>query len=751
MGTKWRSRMAFLGLVLLFTCGVSALLGFFQYGNHYLKKDYFHTSQFEGQYMEFISGLSRYELNDQTAEESKGKITITPEEVNEYRNRNGSLSEQVAAIKEEYRSKIQEAHLAENIEVAEAYQKERDQKLKEVTNSFKSDDYVRKKIREEKEKAIDQQYADKEQEREQFNAYKDVFKYYLKNTSTGKEYTNVNLSSSSLNEVFDDKNMLHIRKYNASNGLQIDAGGNYSADTPGYAEAYYEDIDPADYETYEGRIAVVKHAPASNPIMRDYVKYKNAQRGFFIFIISGLIAFAVSVWILRKKAVIPAVVGEKWKTIYNKIPADLAAVAFLVTSLVTMLFMSSMNSIFLSGYSDYYLNFTWSSDEELIVMFVALTAAAAIALLQGKLLWMRIQEGPGLKAEGRSTLVYRLIVLLGDTRFTSLQLLIFITIFFFTGFGVPIVAWAWGEGLPDLLFLYLLLFVCIPLPAFILLLKKAAYLKAIIRHTARMAAGYSEENLPVKGNSLLAKLAQDLNQLKQGVRASQKEQAKSERLKTELITNVSHDLRTPLTSIITYTELLKTPGLDEEERAAYTEIIDRKSQRLKVLIDDLFEASKMASGNAELHKENADLVQLLQQALAEYSEAIEESSLQFRVTIPDEPVHACVDGQKIWRVFDNLIGNILKYSLEQTRVYISMKTTDSQAVITFKNVTKYELGDNLDELFERFKRGDRSRHTEGSGLGLAIAKSIIDLHDGQMDIEVDGDLFKVTVLLDTLY
>ncbi|KAB7707552.1 GHKL domain-containing protein [Bacillus aerolatus] len=112
---------------------------------------------------------------------------------------------------------------------------------------------------------------------------------------------------------------------------------------------------------------------------------------------------------------------------------------------------------------------------------------------------------------------------------------------------------------------------------------------------------------------------------------------------------------------------------------------------------------------------------------------------------------ALVDGQKIWRVFDHLIGNILKYSLGNTRVYNSMKTAGGQAVITFKNVTKYELGDNVDEMFERFKRGDRSRHTEGSGLGLAIAKSIIDLHDGALDIEVDGDLFKVTVVLDTIY
>lgn len=242
-------------------------------------------------------------------------------------------------------------------------------------------------------------------------------------------------------------------------------------------------------------------------------------------------------------------------------------------------------------------------------------------------------------------------------------------------------------------------------------------------------------------------LASNINVLKQGVKTSQNEQAKSERLKTELITNVSHDLRTPLTSIITYTELLKSEGISNEDRLDYLDIIDMKSKRLKLLIDDLFEVSKMASGNMELTLEKVDLVQLLQQALAEYDDTIQESSLQFRITYTDMPVYALVDGKKLWRVFDNLIGNVLKYSLENSRVYISVCRLDTQVIISFKNVSKYELSENIDELFERFKRGDTSRHTEGSGLGLAIAKSIVDIHEGSLDIETDGDLFKVSISL----
>jgi signal transduction histidine kinase len=184
-----------------------------------------------------------------------------------------------------------------------------------------------------------------------------------------------------------------------------------------------------------------------------------------------------------------------------------------------------------------------------------------------------------------------------------------------------------------------------------------------------------------------------------------------------------------------------------EDRKAYLEIIDRKSQRLKGLIDDLFEVSKMASGNMELVKEKVDINQLLQQALAEHNSSMQESNLHFRISSPEAPILAMVDGQKIWRVFDNLIGNIIKYSLENSRVYINIQRAGDKVNISLKNISKYELNDQSEELYERFKRGDTSRHTEGSGLGLAIAKSIVDLHDGSLNIETDGDLFKVTISL----
>jgi len=174
-------------------------------------------------------------------------------------------------------------------------------------------------------------------------------------------------------------------------------------------------------------------------------------------------------------------------------------------------------------------------------------------------------------------------------------------------------------------------------------------------------------------------------------------------------------------------------------------VLDKKSARLKTLIEDLFEVSKMASGNIELTKRRIDLTQLMKQSIGEHEEEFAKANFELRVSIPEQPLYAYVDGQKMWRVIDNLIVNALKYSLEGTRIYVALKQTGSLAEFSVKNISKFELNENVDELTERFKRADASRHTDGSGLGLAIAQSIVDLHNGRLIIDLDGDLFKVTV------
>jgi signal transduction histidine kinase len=248
-----------------------------------------------------------------------------------------------------------------------------------------------------------------------------------------------------------------------------------------------------------------------------------------------------------------------------------------------------------------------------------------------------------------------------------------------------------------------------------------------------------------KGGGSLQKLAHNINNINAGLKNSLEKEMKSERLKTELITNVSHDLKTPLTSIMNYVDLLKREDLSKEEMTDYIGVLDRKTQRLKVLIEDLFEASKINSGAVELQLERVDIGALLHQTLAEFTEKIENSSLVFKINVERNKHQAELDGKKTWRVFENLISNILKYSQPNTRVYIDLFQQNNVSVLIMKNIASYEMDFDSEEIFERFKRGDNSRHTEGSGLGLAIAKSIMELQGKELKVEVDGDLFKVII------
>ena len=220
---------------------------------------------------------------------------------------------------------------------------------------------------------------------------------------------------------------------------------------------------------------------------------------------------------------------------------------------------------------------------------------------------------------------------------------------------------------------------------------------------------------------------------------------KSQQMKYELITNVSHDLKTPLTAIITYVDLLKNPDLTEEERKSYVETLDLKSQRLKVLIEDLFEVSKANSGNVQMNFMDVDVVKLMKEVRVEMSDKIEQSNLDFRFNLPEEKVILSLDGQRTYRIFENLLNNVIKYAMPFTRVYVDIVNGDSEVVITFKNMSAQELNFDAEHLTERFVRGDSSRNSEGSGLGLAIAKSFTELQNGQFDISIDGDLFKVTI------
>lgn len=240
----------------------------------------------------------------------------------------------------------------------------------------------------------------------------------------------------------------------------------------------------------------------------------------------------------------------------------------------------------------------------------------------------------------------------------------------------------------------------------------------------------------------------ELQNIQKGFKKAVNEEVKSQKMKTELITNVSHDLKTPLTSIITYVDLLKDGNLPVDKRVEYLDTLDRKSQRLKDLIEDLFEVSKATSGNISLNIVDVDIVSLMKQTLLELDDKILKSSLMVKTSYPEEKVMLPLDSQRMFRVFENLIINITKYALEGSRVYVDIINKTDKVEIILKNMAANEINFSVDEVMERFVRGDKSRNTEGSGLGLAIAKSFVELQGGKLNIVVDGDLFKVIITFD---
>ncbi|WP_313150004.1 sensor histidine kinase [Lysinibacillus capsici] len=279
-----------------------------------------------------------------------------------------------------------------------------------------------------------------------------------------------------------------------------------------------------------------------------------------------------------------------------------------------------------------------------------------------------------------------------------------------------------------------------------LAMRKVKSFNRIKEGVEQIKNGDLHHRIEVDGKGEFHQLAENINRITDGLKKAVDSEIKSERLKTELITNVSHDIRTPLTSIITYVDLLKLEN-DPKMIAEYVDVLDQKSKRLKLLTDDLFEAAKASSGSIPVQLERIDIVSLLTQGIGEMDEKIEASSLDFKLAHPTEKVYVKADGKLLWRSIENLFSNIFKYALPTSRVYIGVEDLGNEILVTFKNISAYELNISVDELMERFKRGDESRSSQGSGLGLSIAESLIHIQNGKFLVQVDGDLFKVMIYL----
>jgi signal transduction histidine kinase len=326
----------------------------------------------------------------------------------------------------------------------------------------------------------------------------------------------------------------------------------------------------------------------------------------------------------------------------------------------------------------------------------------------------------------------------------GLEIFLLVIVCFQLGYGGPYDGGSW---------LFLLAIIILTLVFTCQRLAKYSKLRKGINEISSGNLSY-KINPPEKDKSEFAKMSRLIDEIGSAQNIALNNELKNTRMKTELISNVSHDLRTPLTSIITYTDLLKTEGLTSENAAGYLDIIDEKSRRLQKLTDDLFEAAKASSGAINVNKEKVDLLALINQGLAEINGGFEEKELKLILNAENEHYYVEADGQLLWRVVDNLLSNVRKYALPGSRVYIDIKENDGslarQTSLEVKNVSASQLNIEADELMERFMRGDEARTTDGSGLGLAIARDLVNLQGGYFDIVIDGDLFKAVTILKTV-
>lgn len=692
-----------------------------------LFKSYFESNTFQEKLSNYKTSLAYFELDSMTKEQAIKDINITNEQIENYRTENGTLSDQILSIRDEYVARIQEAEDMEATSLSDKLKKERDAKIKEVTRVFEDRNYVKEKLIQQQKKEITLYYEKRDKYRELLKKQYPYFSYDLENVDTGETFKNATEEKNPLFKIafrsteygvfYDIKSLEDLSYVSGFEDLQ-ETNGFMMTDIP----------------VYTGQIFINQDATGVAELLKEKDKYEIVQYAFYIFFgISGLFFIIACILLIKKRHMY---------RVYQA-PAEiqmLTAIAFFIIAMGL--------SIEIANNANNYLNYQgYTSIFEMLVMCILIGLVIWVLMdVTIKFILSVFYAFADKKKLWETSTTKWVIHIFKNGLLKSpifIKVTLYLIIIFLAGFGFMVMISNFNSGF--IVLFYVFLYILFVVPTTIYLYKQIGDLNKVITTTERIVERGSDEKIELTRYSDFKELAELINQMQVGVETSQQQQYKSERLKTELITNVSHDLRTPLTSIITYTELLKKENLSTEERLQYIDVVDKKSQRLKTLIDDLFEVSKMSSGNIELHKQDVDLAQLVQQAIGEHETDIEQSGLRFQVQIPDHAVTTHIDGQRYWRVIDNLVGNAIKYSMDGTRVFVTLEDNDKQTVLTVKNISKYEISEDVEELYERFKRADASRHTEGSGLGLAIAQSIVDLHEGRMEITIDGDLFKVTV------
>ncbi|MBR2954151.1 MAG: HAMP domain-containing histidine kinase [Clostridia bacterium] len=564
--------------------------------------------------------------------------------------------------------------------------------------------------------------------------------YRNKNDNIEKEQTTLS------NESYEEETSAPIEK---PKNLSMTLGGAYESIPTQDVLKYYDD------KSYEVTLVYME-----NPIVKDHIYYlgifydwivEKETKFYIAAAVSSILAFVLFIIILR-------IAGHKGKSDnvviskFDKFPVDIliavyGGLTFLLFGGCLTLY-GSMADWWQSGYGEVLYEFVPFLIG--VCIFAILLDFSLLAILLTTIS-VRCKTSTFIK----STFIYKLLAIIwkilkhvwkGFVNFnkhnwklirkipmvwkTVVVAVVIIAIEFL------ILLYDYGEMWPVAILLNCILCVGVILVSILL--------KDIKNTTEEIANGNVYNKIDTKHLFLdLKDHAENINNISDGIQKAVAEQMKSERFKTELITNVSHDIKTPLTSIINYVDLLEKEEIDNQTAKEYIDVLSRQSSRLKKLIDDLMEASKVSTGNISVNLMKFELAILLSQALGEYEERFEKNNLQVVLNKTDEMLFVMADNRHMWRVFDNVLNNIAKYAQSGTRVYVDAKRNGKFAEISFRNISKDPLNISGDELMERFVRGDSSRNTEGSGLGLSIAKSLTEVQKGNLVIQIDGDLFKV--------
>ncbi|WP_287164917.1 HAMP domain-containing sensor histidine kinase, partial [Clostridium sp.] len=614
-----------------------------------VKDPYFSSKEFDEELQSYCNNLYNFHITYKNFDNKVAESRVTKEQITTLKSfyEDNILNSQIT-IKDEYNSFLSEAEQSGDKNRLTKLTQQRDEKLKEVKKENT------KTIAELKKEIALWSYNDYKNIKKAIESKREI-KYYIINRGTKEVYTNL-------------KPKTNIDSYIKNNSI-------YSIIFPsqsGKIKNFSKTKDLFNSFNWEGYIIITKDLNPNDYILKNYNYYNSIKDRLIkevLIVISSLIIGIFILILFKKRICLNSPILDKINKIYNNIPLDLKLFIFILYTAIMGSYLINTSFFYKPLGINHFIVITLIS---IYIFYFIFNIKYAIELKKDKNKLLILCKG---------SLIYKLITIFKNSNLNkNLKLkIIFIMVLSillaaFTLLGLLLGFYNNILIASIITILYIALLIRY-------LFKKADYLNEILKATKEITCGNLDYIIKEHKGDILGKIAHNINNMKEGYKRSLEEQVKSERLKTELITNVSHDLKTPLTSIINYIDLLKKEDLSKDEVNAYISVLDRKSERLKFLIEDLFEASKMSSGSIELNIERIDVTALLKQALGEFQQKIKKSSLQLKFKCNNK-AYANLDGKKTWRVFENLINNIIKYSEPNTRVYIDLIQTDTKIIIT---------------------------------------------------------------------